>query len=72
MSHSDPEAFAARYRQVKEELRIPDTCYAHDIAARLSVDPGAFGASARVGGSGVLALTACGREHGHPAGALGI
>jgi hypothetical protein len=28
--------------------------------------------STRVEGSGVLALTACGREHGHPRGALTI
>jgi len=69
---SDPEAFRARYRQVKEELGIPDVCYATDIAARLSVDPGALGAHTRATGRGVLALTACGREHGHPAGALPV
>ncbi|WP_162468199.1 HEAT repeat domain-containing protein [Streptomyces adustus] len=69
---SDPEAFRARYEQVKEELGIPDTCYATDIAARLSVDPGALDARTRVTGRGVLALTACGREHGHPAGALAV
>lgn len=67
---SDHEAFFARYRQVKERLGIPDTCHADDIAARMSVDPGALGAHTRVEGVGVLALTACGREHGHPAGAL--
>lgn len=66
----DFEAFVARRQQVKEELGIPDTCYANDIAARLSVDPGALGAHTRIEGTGVLALTACGREHGHPAGAL--
>ncbi|MGW1727629.1 HEAT repeat domain-containing protein [Streptomyces sp. NPDC002306] len=70
VNFSDSEAFGARYQQVKEELRIPDTCYATDIAARLSVDPGALGPNARMSGHGVLALTACGREHGHPAGAL--
>lgn len=69
---TDHEAVAARYAQVKEELRIPDTCYAKDVAARLSVDPGALGARTRVSGQGVLALTACGREHGHPAGALPV
>ncbi|MDX2707644.1 HEAT repeat domain-containing protein [Streptomyces sp. PA03-6a] len=69
---SDPEAFRAHYRQVKEELGIPDVCYATDIAARLSVDPGALGAHTRATGRGVLALTACGREHGHPAGALPV
>ena len=68
----DSEAFAARYQQVKEELGIPDTCYATDIAARLSVDPGALGARTRVAGTGVLALTACGRRYGHPAGALSV
>ncbi|WP_200302094.1 HEAT repeat domain-containing protein [Streptomyces adelaidensis] len=68
----DSEAFTARYNRVKDELRIPDMCYANDIAARLSVDPGALGPHTRVTGSGVLTLTACGREHGHPAGALPI
>ncbi|MEU6549030.1 HEAT repeat domain-containing protein [Streptomyces sp. NPDC046915] len=69
---TDAEEFAAWCRRVKEEHRIPDTCYAKDIAARLSVDPGALGAHTRVAGSGVLALTACGRELGHPAGALPV
>ncbi|MDQ0957386.1 hypothetical protein QFZ66_001264 [Streptomyces sp. B4I13] len=69
---SDSEAFQARYRQVKEELAIPDTCYAVDVARRLSVDPGSVGAETTVGGHGVLALTACGRRHGHPAGALPV
>ncbi|MFF1297850.1 MULTISPECIES: hypothetical protein [unclassified Streptomyces] len=72
VSHMDSEACAARYQQVKEELGIPDTCYATDIAARLSVDPGALGARTRVTGTGVLALTACGRRYGHPAGALTV
>lgn len=72
VSHGDSEAFAARYQQVKEDLGIPDTCYATDIAARLSVDPGALGARTRVTGTGVLALTACGRRYGHPAGALTV
>ncbi|MFF8511885.1 hypothetical protein ACF064_27790 [Streptomyces sp. NPDC015492] len=65
---SDSEAFTARYHQVKEGLRIPDTCYAHDIAARVSVDPGALGPHTSTSAHGVVALTACGREHGHPAG----
>ncbi|MGY4741953.1 HEAT repeat domain-containing protein [Streptomyces sp. ATMOS53] len=69
---SDVEALGARYRQVKEELGIPDTCYAADVAARVSVDPGSLGPGTTVAGHGVLALTACGREHGHPAGALPI
>ncbi|MFE6049303.1 HEAT repeat domain-containing protein [Kitasatospora sp. NPDC056446] len=67
---SDPEAFHARYLRVKEELRIPDTCDASDIAARLSVDPATLGPHTRTAGHGVLALTACGRAHGHPSGAL--
>ncbi|MER6560768.1 HEAT repeat domain-containing protein [Streptomyces sp. NPDC001027] len=69
---SDSEAFQVRYRQVKEELAIPDTCYAVDVARRLSVDPGSLGAETTVSGHGVLALTACGRRHGHPAGALPV
>ncbi|WP_369142085.1 HEAT repeat domain-containing protein [Streptomyces sp. R44] len=69
---SDSEAFTTRYNQLKEELKIPDTCYANDIAARLSVDPGALGAHTTTSGRGVLALTACGREHGHPTGALPV
>ncbi|MFJ8622059.1 HEAT repeat domain-containing protein [Kitasatospora sp. NPDC093550] len=72
VSASDSEAFRTRYLQVKEELRIPDTCYATDIAARLSVDPADLGPATGIEGHGVLALTACGREHGHPAGALPV
>lgn len=68
----DVEAFYARYEAVRRDLGIPDTCYATDIAARLSVDPGALGARTRMTGSGVLALTACGRQYGHPAGALKV
>ncbi|WP_404952696.1 HEAT repeat domain-containing protein [Streptomyces sp. 147326] len=69
---SDSAAFAAHCHALKVELEIPDTCYANDIAARLSVDPGALGADTGISGHGVLALTACGREHGHPAGALPV
>lgn len=68
----DSEAFLARRRQLKEELGIPDTCDASTIAARLSVDPGGLGPRVAVTGHGVLALTACGRRHGHPAGALPV
>ncbi|MGA5818047.1 HEAT repeat domain-containing protein [Kitasatospora sp. NPDC094028] len=68
----DTEAFLARHRQLKEELGIPDTCDANVIAARLSVDPGGLGPHLAVTGHGVLALTACGRRHGHPAGALPV
>ncbi|MFF7449320.1 MULTISPECIES: HEAT repeat domain-containing protein [unclassified Streptomyces] len=69
----DVEDFYSRYAQARRDLGIPDTCYATDIAARLSVDPGSLGtpgARTRISGSGVLALTACGRRYGHPAGAL--
>jgi hypothetical protein len=66
------EAFLAHYVRLKEELGIPDTCVATMVAARASVDPSALGPHTRVEGHGVLALTACGREHGHPRGALSI
>ncbi|MEU6243137.1 hypothetical protein [Streptomyces sp. NPDC047024] len=66
----DPHAFIAGYLRLREELGVPDTCYAKDIAARLSVDPAALGPHTRVAGRGVLALTACGREHGIPGGEL--
>ncbi|MEU8620120.1 HEAT repeat domain-containing protein [Streptomyces sp. NPDC048623] len=66
------EDFPARCEQIRQELGIPETCYADDIAARLSVDPGSLGPATTVTGHGVLALTACGREHGHPVGALPV
>ncbi|MEU7729633.1 HEAT repeat domain-containing protein [Streptomyces sp. NPDC040724] len=69
---SDTAAFTEHFHRLQLELGIPDTLYANDIAARLSVDPGALGADTGVSGHGVLALTACGREHGHPAGALPV
>lgn len=69
---SDFDAFVAAYDRIREELGIPQTCYAPDIAARLSVDPGSLGAGTHVTGHGLLALTACGRRYGHPAGALPI
>ncbi|MFI9809072.1 hypothetical protein ACIHEJ_32780 [Streptomyces sp. NPDC052301] len=68
---SGSEGFAA-YNRVKEELGVPDTCRANDIAAPLSVDPGALETGITASGPGVLALTACGREHGRPAGALPV
>lgn len=67
---SDFDAYLAAYRRKKDELGIPDTCRAVDIAARTSVDPASIGPRTRLTGQGVLALTDCGREHGHPAGAL--
>ncbi|MGI5325334.1 HEAT repeat domain-containing protein [Actinomadura nitritigenes] len=72
VSTSGSEAFRARYEQVKEELGIPDTCEAPEIAARASVDPSALGPGTRVEGHGVLALSVRGREEGHPRGALPI
>ncbi|MES5824122.1 HEAT repeat domain-containing protein [Streptomyces sp. RG80] len=68
----DVEAFYRRYAQARRDLGIPDTCYAIDIAARLSINPSALGARTRITGSGVLALTACGRRYGHPTGALSM
>ena len=44
---SGTQAFTARYRQVKEELAIPDAAHATAIAARASVNPAALGPSAR-------------------------
>lgn len=58
---SDSAAFTALHDRLKRELGIPDTCYADDIAARLSVNPGALGPHTAVSGQGVVALTACGR-----------
>lgn len=49
-----------------------ETADATTIAAQLSVNPEALGPQTRVQGHGVLALTACGRQHGHPRGALEI
>jgi hypothetical protein len=53
-------------------LGIPDTCYAVDIARRVSVDRSNLGPATQVSGYGLLALTTCGREHGHPRGALQV
>ncbi|MFG2000706.1 HEAT repeat domain-containing protein [Spirillospora sp. NPDC048911] len=49
-----------------------ESCDARTVAAQASVDPGALGPHTRVEGHGVVALTACGREYGHPRGALEI
>jgi hypothetical protein len=68
----DSAAFQARYVQVKEDLGIPDECHATSFAARASVDPSALGPQTSVQGRAVLALTSCGRRHGHPPGALEI
>ncbi|MGV9313408.1 HEAT repeat domain-containing protein [Streptomyces sp. NPDC003691] len=49
-----------------------EPCRATAVAARLSVDPSALGPATAVTGSGVLALTAYGRRHGQPPGALPV
>ncbi|WP_410601970.1 hypothetical protein [Amycolatopsis sp. lyj-90] len=55
-----------RYRRLTTELGIPDHCDADTIAEALSVYPGKIGPHIRVEGHGVIALTRCGREYGHP------
>ncbi|SFH01998.1 hypothetical protein [Amycolatopsis regifaucium] len=55
-----------RYRRLKAELELPDHCDADTIAEALSVHPGEIGPHTRVEGHGVIALTGCGREYGHP------
>lgn len=55
-----------RHRRLKAELGIPDHCDADTIADALSVHPGKIGPHTRVEGHGVIALTRCGREYGHP------
>ncbi|WP_410662625.1 hypothetical protein [Amycolatopsis sp. lyj-84] len=55
-----------RHRRLKAELGIPDHCDADTIAEALSVHPGKIGPHTRVEGHGVIALTRCGREYGHP------
>ncbi|MEO6089362.1 MAG: hypothetical protein ABIQ18_40245 [Umezawaea sp.] len=61
-----PGALAARYGQLQRELGIPNHCGATLIAARTSVDPTKLGAHTVHSGTGVLALTACGRWYGVP------
>jgi hypothetical protein len=51
---------------------VPEVCCATDIAARTSVDPSELGPGTVVEGLGVIALTACGREHGTPVAAFEI
>ncbi|MEV6912080.1 hypothetical protein [Amycolatopsis sp. NPDC051071] len=58
--------FVRRYRRLKAELGIPDHCDADTIAEALSVHPAKIGPHTRVEGNGVIALTRCGREYGHP------
>ncbi|MEU8005616.1 hypothetical protein AB0B66_31035 [Catellatospora sp. NPDC049111] len=61
---ADLEAVMARRTELYERLALPEVCYATEIAAQTSVDPSTFGPSTAVSGHAVLALTACGREHG--------
>ena len=68
----DHDALFAALEAAKIKYAVPDSCDAAGFAARASVDPGSLGPHTRVEGHGVLALTACGREHGHPPGALEI
>jgi hypothetical protein len=72
VDYNDSDAFQARYLQVKKDLGIPDDAHATTFAAGASVDPAALGPETRVQGHGVVALTPCGRERGHPRGALEI
>ncbi|OXM55101.1 hypothetical protein CFP75_01500 [Amycolatopsis alba DSM 44262] len=55
-----------RYRRLKAELGLPDHCNADTIAEAISVHPGKIGPHTRVEGHGVIALTRCGLEYGHP------
>ncbi|WP_326597230.1 HEAT repeat domain-containing protein [Streptomyces sp. NBC_01803] len=67
---ADAEAFLACYEQIRRELWLPGQRTAVEVAGQASVDPASIGPQTRVTGRAVLALTACGREHGHPRGAL--
>src|SRR6266702_1178747 len=49
---NNTEASMSRYRQVKEELAIPDTAHATTVAARTSVNPAALGPRTSVTGHG--------------------
>ncbi|WP_328470892.1 hypothetical protein OHA21_05730 [Actinoplanes sp. NBC_00393] len=51
---------------------IPERAHATDVAARLSVNPGALGPDVTVTGRGVLALTSCGAGRLSTPGALEI
>ncbi|WP_448317038.1 hypothetical protein [Streptomyces sp. CO7] len=64
LPHSEPDD--------ADDATVDAHCYATDIAARLSVDPEALGPRTEVKGTGVIALTVCGLERGHPPGALCI
>ncbi|WP_186762680.1 HEAT repeat domain-containing protein [Lentzea tibetensis] len=49
-----------------------DDCWATTVAAEMSVDIASLAWDVGISGHGLLALTGCGREHGHPRGALEI
>ncbi|WP_059007085.1 HEAT repeat domain-containing protein [Streptomyces specialis] len=67
---ADAEAFLACFEEIGRELWLPGQRTAVEVAGQASVDPASIGPQTRVTGRAVLALTACGREHGHPRGAL--
>lgn len=69
---ADASAVLARRAELYERHALPDVCYATDIAAQTSADPSAFGPHTAVSGQALLALTACGREHGIPPGPLRV
>ena len=69
---NDTDAFMRGYIELKQQLNIPDTCGAPEIAARMSVDPTALGTHTQVEGGAVLAMTECGRRYGYPPSALHI
>ncbi|HEY1178030.1 MAG TPA: hypothetical protein VGF17_17880, partial [Phytomonospora sp.] len=66
--HPAEDGWALTYEEDDER----DLCFAGDIAAAASVDPGAIGPHTTVTGHGVVALTACGLKRGHPKGSLEI
>ena len=66
------ERLAAELRRLKETYNIPDTCDATRVAEHLSVSLRELGPHTEVRGHGLVALTRCGRDHGHPPGALSI
>ncbi|GIG69550.1 HEAT repeat domain-containing protein [Phytomonospora endophytica] len=66
--HPAEEGWALTFEEDDER----DLCFAADIAATASVDPGVLGADTAVTGHGVVALTECGLKRGHPKGSLEI
>ncbi len=70
-SPSAPDA-SERLADLYARYQVPDTCDALTVAAAMSVSPRSLGPGTDVQGHGLLALTAMGRAHGVPAGALPI